>query len=120
MAERDLALEQGLKQARTKKMFFAFVPKGAADGKLIVSKVKILRKQIDETRKEIGGGNAVTGKCFGADGAMVFQVAKEPSATLAAVLKKVAHRDTGLAIIPDVRLAADADDDAQTSSDMAA
>ena len=110
MAEKDALLEQALKQARLKKMFFAFIPKGGADGKLIVSKVKIPPKQIAETKKEIGGANPVTGKCFGGDdGSMVFQVAKAAPPTLGPALKKVIHRDSGLTIKPDVQVVADAD-----------
>jgi peptidoglycan hydrolase-like protein with peptidoglycan-binding domain len=106
MADADLTA--ALKQAKSKKMFFAFVPKGA-DGKLIVSKTKIPPKLIAETKKEIGGGTAITGKCFGDSGAMVFQVVKAASPALAAAIKKVAKRDTGLTIDADVQLAGDAD-----------
>src|SRR5207249_93746 len=75
MTMADVELTAALKQAKSKKMFFAFVPKGS-DGKLIVSKIKIPTKRIAETKKEIGGGNAVTGKCFGDGGITVFQLAK--------------------------------------------
>jgi hypothetical protein len=108
MAEKDAELTLALKQAKSKKMFFAFVPKGA-DGKLIVSKTKIPPKLIAETKKEIGGGTAITGKCFGDSGAMVFQVAKAAPATLAAALKKVIHRDAGLTMTPDLQLSAEAE-----------
>jgi hypothetical protein len=60
----DADLAAALKQAKSKKMFFAFVPKGS-DGKLIVSKAKVPPKLIAEAKKEIGGGTAVTGMCFG-------------------------------------------------------
>jgi hypothetical protein len=112
----DAELATALKQAKSKKMFFAFVPKGA-DGKLIVSKTKIPPKLIAEAKKEIGGGNAVTGKCFGGDGgAMVFQVAKAAPPATAAAVKKVAKRDTGLTIDPNFQLAGDADADEQSVS----
>src|SRR5262249_51004083 len=104
-----------LKEVKSKKMFFAFVPKGA-DGKLIVSKTKIPPKLIAEAKKALGGGNAVTGKCFGGDGgAMVFQVAKAAPPALAAAVKKVAKRDTGLTIDPDFQLAGDAAAGEQTA-----
>ena len=41
----DAELTAALKQAKSKKMFFAFVPKGT-DGKLIISKAKIPAKLI--------------------------------------------------------------------------
>jgi hypothetical protein len=104
----DADLLVALKQAKLKKMFFAFVHKGA-DGKLLVAKKKILPKEIAEAKKEMGGGTPVTGKCFGEGGTMVFQVAKPATSALASVVKKVAKRETGLTIDPEFRLAADAD-----------
>src|SRR5262245_8163525 len=106
MADKELL--QALKMAKSKKMFFAFIPKGT-DGKLMVSKKRIPDKEIAEARKKLGGSPPVKGKCFGEDGNMVFQVAKEPSPTLAAVVKKIAKRDTGLTIEPDFQVAADAE-----------
>ena len=43
---------------------------------------------------------------------MVFQVGEEPVATLGDTIKKVAHRDTGLTLVPQVRvdLGADAEE----------
>jgi hypothetical protein len=111
----DANLAAGLKQAKSKKMFFAFVGKGA-DGKLIVSKTKVSPKDIAAAKKETGGSMAVTGKCFGDGSSLVFLVAKPAAATLAAALKKAAHRDAGLTISPDVQLAGDADDDGDTSA----
>jgi hypothetical protein len=110
----DATLAAALKQAKGKKMFFAFVPKGS-DGKLIISKTKIAPKQIAEAKKEIGGGTPVTGKCFGDGATMVFQVAKPAPATLGPALKKVAKRDTGLTIDPEFRLASDADAEEETT-----
>src|SRR5262249_57959919 len=104
----DAELTTALKQAKSKKMFFALVPKGA-DGKLIVAKKKILPKEIAEAKREIGGGTPVTGKCFGENGTMVFQVAKPPAPTLAALVKQLAKREAGLTIDPEVRGASDAD-----------
>ena len=112
MPDADLIL--ALKMAKTKKMFFAFIPKGP-EGKLIVSKKKIPPKEIADAKKEIGGGSPITGKCMGAFDSMVFEVAKAPPATLAAAIKKVAKRDTGLTIIADFQVAGDADaDEAET------
>src|SRR5437868_4806473 len=119
MADVDADLVTALKMAKGKKMFFAFVPKGS-DGKLIVSKTKIPPKLIAETKKEIGGGAPVTGKCFGDGGSMVFQVAKAASPALAAAIKKVAKRDTGMTIDADIQLAGDADADEQDTGTAAA
>jgi hypothetical protein len=104
----DADLLAALKQAKLKKMFFAFVPKGT-EGKLLISKKKIPPKEIAEAKKEIGGGNPVTGKCFAEEGTMVFLVAKPAAPALTAAVKKVAKRETGLTIDPEFRLASDAD-----------
>jgi hypothetical protein len=106
----DPALTALLKQAKSKKMFFAFIPKGGTDGKLIISKAKIKPNVIADAKKEIGGANAVTGKCTWEDGAtVVFHVAKAAPPAMAATLKKVAKRDAGLAIDPEFQVAGDAD-----------
>ena len=110
MADVDADLVLALKQAKSKKMFFAFIPKGS-EGKLIISKKKIPPKLIAEAKKEIGGGTAVTGKCNGPFDEMTFQVVKACAPSVSAAIKKVAKRDTGLTIIPDIQLAGDADED---------
>src|SRR5215510_3517443 len=102
--------------AKSKKMFFAFIPKGA-DGKLIVSKKKIPPKEITEAKKEIGGGTPVTGKCIGPLEGMVFQVAKAASPTLGPAIKKVTKRDAGLNLVPEVKLEKDADQDEMDLAD---
>jgi Putative peptidoglycan binding domain len=115
MTMADATLMAALKQAKSKKMFFAFVPKGA-DGKLIVSKAKIPAKQVAEAKKEIGGGTAITGKCFGDGNTMIFQVVKAAPSNMGPTLKKVIHRDAGLTMIPEVQLASDADSDEEDES----
>jgi hypothetical protein len=115
----DAGLAAALKQAKGKKMFFAFILKGS-EGKLIVSKVKFNTKQIADAKKESGGGVAVTGKCFGGEGGtMVFEVVKAPPATLGAALKKVAQREAGVVIKPDVRIAGDADSEEEDAGPAA-
>jgi hypothetical protein len=111
----ELDLTAMLKMAKSKKMFFAFVPKGA-DGKLIVSKTKIPPKLIVEARQEIGSSIVWKGKCFGPINDMVFQVAKPAPATLAAALKKVAKRDAGLNLIADFQVAADAESEEEEAA----
>lgn len=108
MADLDPTLIEGLKRAKGgKEMFFAFVPK-APDGELIVSKKKIPPKEIAALRKEIGGGTPVVGKCTGPFDNMVFKVAKM-SATLGPAIKKVAKRKSGFTIIPEIKLAKEAE-----------
>src|SRR5882762_6105990 len=111
----NLELVAALKQAKSKKMFFAFIPKGS-DGKLIVSKNKILAKDLAEAKKEVGGVTPVTGKCFGPSDGMVFQVSKPGAETLAASIKKAVQRDTGFKIVPDVQVAGGADEDEQDAA----
>lgn len=110
MADIDSDLLLALKQAKSKKMFFAFIPKGS-EGKLIVSKKKIPQKVVAEAKKEVGGGTAVTGKCMGPFDGMVFEVVKAVPPAMTASMKKVIKRDTGLTVLPDIQLAGDADDD---------
>jgi hypothetical protein len=108
MQKKDVKLTQALKQAGSNKMYFAFIPKGS-EGKLIVSNSTIPSKLISQVKKEIGGGTPVIGKCFGPIEKLVFRVGEEPSATLTAAIKKVAHRDSGLNIAPHVRVDPGAD-----------
>ena len=100
----DAHLVVALKQAKSKKMFFAFIPKGS-DGKLIVSKTRISPKLIAEAKKEIGGSTPVMGLCFGDVKNLVFLVAKPVPRALAPLLRKVAKRETGMTINPNFVLA---------------
>jgi hypothetical protein len=102
--EIDKELAEGLKQAKAKRMYFAVVLKGAADGALMVSKKKIPPTAIAEAKKNCGGSTVISGACFGEDGKHVFEVAKEPPATLAMALKTIARRDSGLTISPVCRV----------------
>ncbi len=114
----DPALTTALKQAKSKKMFFAFIPKGT-DGKLIVSKAKVPAKEVAEAKKEIGGGTPVTGKCFGEGGSMIFQVAKAAPSTMGPTLKKLIKRDTGLSMDTVIQMAKDADSEEVESKETA-
>jgi hypothetical protein len=120
--EKDVDLLAAVKQAKCKKMFFAFIPKGGADGTLLLSKAKLPPKAIAEAKMENGGGTPVTGKCFVDGKNMVFHVAKAAPATMGPALKKVIKRDTGLVLEPHIQLAgaaADAEeqaDDADTTT----
>jgi hypothetical protein len=105
----DAALAAALKQANVRKLSFAFIAKGP-DGKLIVSQGKISPQQLTEALKAAGGGIVVRGKCFGPFPRLVFQVAKEPPATLAPALQRVVKSETGVSIVAEIQLAADADE----------
>src|SRR5262245_47153237 len=96
----DAELTTALKQAKSKKMFFAFILKGS-DGQLLVSKTKVSPKAIAEAKKQVGGV-PITGKCFGPINDLVFQVVKQQPPTLGSALKKVVKRDAGLTIVPNV------------------
>src|SRR5262245_1316403 len=108
MQQKDAKLTRALKQAESNKMHFVFIPKGS-EGRLIVSKDRIPSRIISEAKKQIDGGTPVTGKCFGPMHKLVFRVVQEPPNTLGAAIKKVAQRDSGLTIVPEVRLDTGAD-----------
>ncbi|HEY2148907.1 MAG TPA: protein kinase, partial [Pirellulales bacterium] len=113
----DSELATNVKAAKTKRMYFAFVAKGSSDGALVLAKTKVPPALITDAKKRSGGTQVVKGACFGEDGKLVFEMAKEPPATMEAALKKVIQRDSGLTQVcvcrrgtaPDL-----ADDDAAT------
>ncbi|HEV2972277.1 MAG TPA: hypothetical protein VGY55_20045 [Pirellulales bacterium] len=107
--EIDQELATGLKQAKGKRMYFAVVLKGASDGALIVSKQKVPPKDIAEAKKESGGSTVIKGACFVEDGKYIFEVAKEPPATLPNAIKLIAKRDAGMTINPECRVGTDPD-----------
>jgi hypothetical protein len=115
--ELDAELAAGLKQAKGKRMYFAVVLKGGADGALIVGKQKVPPTAIAEAKKKCGGSAVIKGACFGEEGKHIFEVAKEPPATLANALKLIARRDSGLSIHPECRVGSDPDlrDEEETS-----
>jgi hypothetical protein len=88
-------LASALKMAKTKPMFFAFVAKGM-EGTLLVEKAKIPSKKTAEAKKAIGGRTIYKWRCFVEEGEMVFEIAAEPPANLAAIIKKVMKSDAGL------------------------
>jgi hypothetical protein len=98
--ELDADLVNGLKQAKSARLYFAVVLKGGADGALIVSKQKIPPTEIAAAKKKSGGSAVLKGACFYEDGKYVFEMAKDPSATLPNALKTIAKRDAGLTIQP--------------------
>jgi hypothetical protein len=111
MAE-DKELANNLRQARSKVMFFAFVNKGM-DGKLLVDKKKIPPKDAAEVKKALGGGTITQGRCKPVGDVLVFEVAKDPPATLLATLRKVVKRDAGLTFELDIRAASDLEEETE-------
>ena len=95
MAEIDSELAANVKVAKTKRMRFAFIAKGASDGRYVLAKTKVPPVLITAAKKKSGGTQVIQGACFGEDGKLVFEMAKEP-ATLEAALKKVIQRDAGI------------------------
>jgi flagellar biosynthesis GTPase FlhF len=123
--EKDQDLANALKLCKSKEMFFAFIPKGPSDGKLIIAKKKIPAKDIAAAKKEIGGAKPITGKCSGALGEMVFETASAPPGTLAKAIAAVAKKYASVAVKATCKksekLAAEEDDtDAEDTSMSAA
>lgn len=84
-------LTTGLKAAKGKRMYFAVVLKGGADGALILSKQKIPPGSIADAKKKSGGSAVIKGDCFGEDGKHVFEVAKGPPPTPARRCRRPRH-----------------------------
>ncbi len=107
--ELDKDLVDGLKQAKSKRSYFALVLKGGSDGAIIISKQKVPPGAINEAKKKCGGSAVVKGACFYEDGKYVFEMAKEPAATLPNAIKVIVKRDAGLTIQPVCRKGTNAD-----------
>src|SRR5688572_22156050 len=107
MPDVDTKLVTGLRQAKTSPMFFAFIAKGATDGALLVAKKKIPMKEINEAKAACGGKLVFQGRCVSEEGKMVFEMAKEPPGTLAKQIKTIIHRDAGMNMQVETRVAPD-------------
>ncbi len=107
--EIDEELVNGLKQAKSRRMYFALVLKGGADGALLISKQKVPPADIAQAKKKSGGSAVIQGACFGEDGKIIFEVAKMPGATWAAAVRTIAKRDAGLTIQAEFRQGNDPD-----------
>lgn len=106
----DKALFTGLKRAKSARMFFAAVVKGATDGHLIVGKMKVKPAEIADAKKVLGGGKVFRGICLVEDGTHVFELRKEPPPTLAKLLKLCAKNQAALRIRAICRVAQFAED----------
>jgi hypothetical protein len=97
----------------TRKQFFAFVPKGSL-GQLVVRVDKADRdREAESTKREIGGGTPVKGICEGGVRDKLFTLDKRYAYPdkLAATLKIVIKRSTGLAVNPTVKIKGAPDED---------
>src|ERR1700691_3057758 len=90
----DAELANGLKTAKSKLMFFAFVAKGA-EGRLLVAKAKVPAKETADAKKACGGGTIYQGRCVYEGDTMFFEVPVEPPGTLAALIKKIIKTEAG-------------------------
>jgi hypothetical protein len=106
-AELDEELAEGLKAAKTRRMYFALVLKGGADGALIVTKTKVPPADIAAAKKKSGGSAVLTGFCFVEDGKHIFEVGKVPPPAAEKVSKLLAKRDAELTITPIFRMSQD-------------
>jgi hypothetical protein len=111
MPEIDTELAAALKQARKVPQRFVFVSKGANEGMLLLARKSVPTKEVSEARKKVGGGIIYRGRCGGDDGKLVFEVPKEPPATLANQLRNLIRRDAGLTLPVEVRVASDLADE---------
>jgi hypothetical protein len=114
-AELNTELVAGLKAAKSKRAYFAFVLKGGSDGALIVSKTKVPPAAIAEAKKQCGGSAVLKGFCTFDEGTYVFETAKQAPGTAAQAIKLVVKRDAGLTIKPEFRISGDAELDGDES-----
>lgn len=106
----DKELKIGLRRARTQEMFFALVFKGATEGKLLISKMKVKPAIVTEAKKDMGGGRVLRGKVSYANGDHHFVTKQDPPATMAKLIKKLAKEQAGIMIKPICRGGGDEDE----------
>ena len=94
----DKELYAALKRAKTAPMYAAVVAKGSTDGKLLMSKAKVKPSEIGDAKKAVGGGPVLRAATVFENGVYVFELNKEPPATLAQLIKKLAKEQAGLMI----------------------
>jgi hypothetical protein len=109
----DKALKIGLKRARSQDMYFALVFKGATEGTLLISKMKVKPAAVTEAKKELGGGRVMRGKVSYANGDHHFVTKQDPPATMAKLIKKLAKEHAGILIKPICRGGGDDEDESE-------
>jgi hypothetical protein len=103
----DSELVAGLKAAKSKRMYFALVMKGGADGALVLSKQKVPPVLITAAKKKSGGSAVIKGFCSYEDGKYVFETAKIVAATAVQAVKTIVKRDAEQTIHPVFRVSTD-------------
>ncbi len=105
----DKELYAALKHAKTAPMFAAVVAMGSTDGKLLMSKMKIKPGDVSEAKKAAGGGTVYRAATHVDSGVYIFELTKEPPATLAQLIKKLAKTQAGLMIRVECRVGTNLD-----------
>jgi hypothetical protein len=122
--EVDSELAANLKAAKSRRMYFALVLKGGADGALVVGKQKVPPALITAAKKKSGGSAVIKGFCSYEDGKYVFETAKIVAATAAQAVKAIVKRDAEMTVNAVFRLSSDpelaADEDGATGAPTAA
>jgi hypothetical protein len=120
MPEVNDTLAKSLVMAKRRPMYFAFVPKGPKSC-LLLSVKAINPKQINELKKEAGGGNVVRGRTVSEKEGVVFQTIteqKNPEA-VARLLEKTAKKKGGKVLkVADVRWVKDLDLSSEDVEDL--
>jgi len=97
----DELLKKELKAAKKAPRNFALVV--SAKPGLIVSRTKIGGAAVKNKQKECGGGMVLRGRCFGEDGLLVFETTIKPAGGLAAKVKQLVKKSTGLTLKIELR-----------------
>jgi hypothetical protein len=97
----DELLKKELKAAKKAPRNFALVV--SAKPGLIVSRTKIGGAAVKNKQKECGGGMVLRGRCFGEDGLLVFETTIKPAGGLAAKVKQLVKKSTGLTLKVELR-----------------
>ncbi|MBL8793976.1 MAG: hypothetical protein JNM56_08725 [Planctomycetia bacterium] len=97
----DELLKKEIKAAKKTPRNFALVV--SAKPGLIVSRTKIGGAAVKTKQKECGGGTVLRGRCFGEDGLLVFETVTKPAGGLAAKLKQLVKKTTGLTLNVELR-----------------
>src|SRR5262245_4561770 len=110
MPQVDSLLVANLKLVKTAPLRFAFVMKGPTEGRLLLTKKPpIPPKEIADAKKELGGGQVLSGRCRWDEEnkEYLLELAKDPPPTLATAVRTIIKKDTGQTVKVSCRAAAD-------------
>ena len=110
-AELVASLNKAKSAEKSACLMYAFAQKGAS-GTLVINRT-ITGKQVAQAKEKAGGGTLFRGQCFGEEGKIIFEVTKEPPATLAAAIKRTITLDAALTLNVVVRVAPEAEANGQ-------